>query len=393
MTFTSVSHLVVDAAFRRPTHRRPVWMMRQAGRYLPEYHEVRNRAGDFLTLCKTPELAAEVSLQPYKRFKVDAVIVFNDILVVPEAMGMELIFTDQGPKLPKPIRSTAALDALRVPEEGEGAAHVLETLRMLRHDLHDEVPLVGFAGGPWTLATYMVEGGGSREFEYIKSILYSRPDALHRLLQKLADTVTSYLTAQVRAGAQVLQIFDTWASTLQPDEYRAFALPYVQQIVRGVREAHSADALAATTGASSQVAGGGNGSVTDREADKPNPADPVELPPVPIIYYTNGGAGIFDDITEIGADCVSIDWRTDLGFAKQMALSRRVAVQGNLDPCVLLGTQDTIEKHVRRMLDTFGRAHGYIGNLGHGILKHTPPDNAGFFIKRFQELSQGYSSI
>ncbi len=342
--------LFIRACLRQPTERRPVWMMRQAGRYLPAYRATRARAGDFLTLCRTPELAAEVTLQPVDLMGVDAAILFSDILVVPEAMGMPLTFLEgEGPSFPEPVRSRADVAHLGRPDPEVELAYVCDAVRLIRKELAGRVPLIGFAGAPWTLATYMVEGGGSRNFERTKAMLYGEPETLHALLEKVADAVTAYLAAQIAAGAQAVQLFDTWGGILADAEFREFSLAYITRIVQEIPR-------------------------TDAHGER-----------VPVIVFVKGGGQWLTAIADTGCDVVGLDWTTDAKRARA-EIGDRVALQGNLDPCVLYAPTDAIMRQTERMLKRFGPAPGHIVNLGHGILPDIEPDHARAFIRAAQEF-------
>jgi uroporphyrinogen decarboxylase len=325
------------ACASQPVDRTPVWMMRQAGRYLPEYRAVREKT-DFLTLCKTPGLAAEVSLQPVRRFGMDACIVFSDILVPVEAMGATVEFGDAGPQLKQAIRTVADVDALRVPEPERDAPYVLETLALLRTALNNETALIGFAGAPFTLASYLVEGGASKSFARLKQLMYAEPLTLHALLAKLADTIADYCAAQVRAGAQAVQLFDTWAGELTPEAYKQFALPYQTVILERVRASG-----------------------------------------VPAILFVNGCAGVLESMAQAGADVLSIDWRIDLDAARER-VGDRFALQGNVDPTVLLSTPAAVAESARKAMRAAGPA-GHILNLGHGVLPATPLECAQALVE------------
>ena len=332
---------LIRACRRQEVDRAPVWMMRQAGRYMPEYRALRAKY-DFMTMCKTPELAAEVSLQPYEILGVDGVIMFSDILVPVEAMGMKLdIIESKGPVLEDPIRSDAQVDKLIIPDPIETMPFVMETIRMLRKRLDHEAPLIGFAGAPFTLASYMIEGGGTRNYAEIKRMMYREPETTHRLLDKLADTIILYINAQIEAGAQVVQLFDTWAGELSAADYEEFALPYEQKVFERIHRGPS--------GLS-----------------------------VPAILYINGCSHILEKMVESGANVLSIDWRIDLAEARRR-VDDKVALQGNLDPCELLGTPETITESVKEILRK-GGGLGHIVNLGHGILPMVPVENARAFI-------------
>jgi uroporphyrinogen decarboxylase len=339
-----MSDLFLRACRRQPVPRPPVWMMRQAGRYLPQYRAVRERA-DFLTMVGTPELAVEVTLQPVELVGVDAAIIFSDILVVPQAMGMKLSVDDGvGPRFHDPLRTKTDFARLRdvVPEEGLG--HVLEALRLARRELANRVPLIGFAGAPWTLLSYMVEGGGSKSFSLAKRLLVEDPGRAHALLSRLADAVGSFLIAQVEAGAQAIQLFDSWSGALGPRDFHEFALPYLARAAR----------LAKTAGA-------------------------------PVIAFAPGSGWALEEIArETGADVVGVDWQTDAADARRRLPPSEVALQGNLDPCWLYAAPDLIRKRTHQMLDSFG-GRSHIANLGHGILPDVPVGHARAFVEAVQE--------
>ena len=315
-----------------PVDTTPVWIMRQAGRYLPEYRATRAKAGDFLTLCKTPELACEVTLQPIDRLGVDAAILFSDILIPLEPMGMKLGFPNEGPRL-EPVRDEAGVRALRVPNAEETMPFVMDAVRLIRRALDGKVPLIGFAGAPFTMLTYAVEGQTGKQFAETKKLLYTAPAVAHQLLQKLTDTVADYLAAQIRAGAQVVQLFDSWVGQLAPEDFRAFAAPYVKKLVDALRPLGA-----------------------------------------PIIYFANDGGSLLADAAKLGADALGVDWRTPLDEARART-GDGVTLQGNLDPCLLFGPVAEIE---RRADDVLARAGGkrHVFNLGHGILPGTPPEHA-----------------
>jgi len=335
---------LLRALAREPVDRPPIWIMRQAGRYLPEYRAVRERAGSFLTLCQTPELACEVTLQPIDRFGLDAAIIFSDILTIPHAMGLGLHFvTGEGPRFERPVRDERAIGALAAPDPEEQLGYVMEALRVTRRALNGRVPLIGFSGSPWTLATYMVEGGSSRDFPTIKAMLYDRPELLHRLLTVLADAVTDYLNAQIAAGAQAVQIFDTWGGILAPDAYRAFSLAYMERIVSGL---------------------------TRRSDDRA----------VPVILFTKNGGQWLEDMAATGADALGLDWTTDIGEARHR-VGGRVALQGNMDPCVLYAAPDTIRRETERVLDRAGDRPGHVFNLGHGVHPAIDPEHVAVMVE------------
>ena len=341
------------ALARQPVDRTPVWMMRQAGRYLPEYREVRAQAGSFMDLCRNQELACEVTLQPLERFPLDAAILFSDILTIPDAMGLGLYFeTGEGPKFRKPVRTAAEVDALAVPDAERDLDYVMRAVSTIRRELNGRVPLIGFSGSPWTLATYMVEGASSKDFRHVKSMLYDAPDAMHRLLDKLAHAVTDYLNAQIRAGAQAVQIFDTWGGALSTPAYLEFSLRYMEQIVAGLIREH-------------------------------------EGRRVPVILFTKNGGQWLEDIAAAGSDAVGLDWTTELSSARER-VGHRVALQGNLDPNVLFARPSAIRAEVARTLDSYGPGPGHIFNLGHGINQFTDPDHVTAFMEALHDLSPAY---
>jgi uroporphyrinogen decarboxylase len=336
--------LMIRAALGEKVERTPVWMMRQAGRYLPEYRAVRADT-DFLTLCKTPELAVEVSLQPYRILGVDAVIMFSDILIPVEAMGQEVRLTEQkGPELPNPIRSRAQVDELIIPDPIEKTGFVMDVIQALRKELDGEVPLIGFAGAPWTLAAYMIEGGGSKNYARVKQMMYGNPATFHRLLDKIADTIILYLNAQIEAGAQMIQLFDSWAGELSAADYREFALPYEQKILQSLKGTR-----------------------------------------IPRTLFINGCGQFLDLMATSGAEVISIDWRVDLTSARSV-IGGGLTIQGNLDPCVLLSTPEVIASRTRELLEA-GGGRRHILNLGHGILPMTPVENARAFIQSAKSWS------
>ncbi len=344
---------LLRALLREPVDRTPVWMMRQAGRYLPEYRATREKAGDFLTLCKTPELACEVTLQPLRRYPLDAAILFSDILTIPDAMGLGLHFVEgEGPKFHHPLRSASAVEKLGVPDPETELGYVMNAVRVIRRELDGAVPLIGFSGSPWTLASYMVEGGGGHDFAIIKKMMYDSPNVLHALLGKLATAVRDYLNAQIKAGAQAVQIFDTWGGVLSPDCYALFSLSYIRQIVEGLIREH-------------------------------------EGRRVPVIVFTKGGGQWLEAMVGTGCDALGLDWTTDLDDAR-LRVGDRVALQGNLDPCVLFSSPASIRQHVAALLADFGSHDGHVFNLGHGILPSVDPEHAGAMITAVQELSPAY---
>ena len=340
--------LFLRACRRQKVERTPVWMMRQAGRYLPEYRAVRAKS-DFLTMCKTPSLAAEVTVQPVDIIGVDAAIVFSDILVIPEAMGMRLEMVDgEGPRLHDPIRSRHDVDELRTPDPATHLGFVLKALETSRRTLGGRVPLIGFSGSPWTLAAYMVEGGGSRDFRTIKRMMLEDPETLLALLTKITYTVRLYLEAQIAAGADAVQIFDTWGGTLTPDHYLKFSLDPIFEIV----------------------------STMHREG-------------APVIVFSKGANHSLPQQSQIGADVIGLDWTVDIAVARELT-GDRVALQGNLDPVFLYSAPDVIRREVRSILRKFGQSPGHVFNLGHGILPDVPVEHAKAFVRAVKEESPAF---
>lgn len=343
----------LKALLREPVDVTPVWMMRQAGRYLPEYRNSRAKAGNFLNLCKTPELACEVTMQPLHRFELDAAILFSDILTIPDAMGLGLYFEEgEGPRFEKPITRPADVDGLQIPDVEEELGYVMAAVSMIRRELHGKVPLIGFSGSPWTLATYMVEGGGTKDFAKVKGMMFDRPDLMHKLLDKLATTITAYLNAQIASGAQALMIFDTWGGILTPRDYKEFSLQYMQRIVDGLT----------------------------READGRK---------VPVVLFTKNGHCWLEEIANTGCDAIGLDWTIDIGDARQR-VGDRVALQGNMDPTVLYASPERIRKEVATILESYGNGPGHVFNLGHGIQQTVNPAHAEAFVNAVHELSKPY---
>lgn len=337
---------ILKAARREKTDRPPVWLMRQAGRYMAEYQAIRKQT-TFMGLCKNPKLAAEVTLQPYHRFGMDALIIFSDILVPVEAMGMKLDIVEKtGPVLEDPIRTQERLDALTIPDARKETGYVLDVINEVKSLVKDEVPVLGFGGAPWTLACYMVEGGSSKHFIELKKMMYNRPELLHALLEKITETIKHYLAAQLDTGVDMVQLFDTWAGELSRDDYREFALPYLKKIIDHLHSVSSK----------------------------------------PVILYTNGVAAILDDMIETGADCISVDWRIDLAEAKKR-IAGRTSIQGNVDPCVLFSSPQKVTEVVKATLEKFGGEPGLIFNLGHGILPTTPPASVEAFVNAVKSYS------
>lgn len=340
----------LKALARQPVDRTPIWMMRQAGRYLPEYRATRSQAGDFMSLCKNTELACEVTLQPLERYDLDAAILFSDILTIPDAMGLGLYFEEgEGPKFRKPVRTEADIEQLNVVDTASDLAYVTDAVAMIRRELHGRVPLIGFSGSPWTLATYMIEGQSSRDFARAKTMLYTQPELMHQLLDKLALSVIDYLNAQISAGAQVVQIFDTWGGALSHAAYLEFSLAYMQKIVSGlIKHAEGRD--------------------------------------VPVILFTKGGGHWLEAMAETGCDALGLDWTVDIGAARAR-IGNQVALQGNMDPAVLRSDPARIEAEVATILQSFGTGSGHIFNLGHGITPDIDPAHAKVFIDAVHKFS------
>ncbi len=344
---------LLRALLREPVDTTPVWMMRQAGRYLPEYRETRKKAGDFLSLCKNPELACEVTLQPLRRYPLDAAILFSDILTIPDAMGLGLYFGEgEGPRFERPVRAAADVEALGVPDPEGELRYVMDAVRVIRRELGGQVPLIGFSGSPWTLATYMVEGGGTKNFARSKGMMFDQPAIMHALLAKLADAVTVYLNAQVAAGAQALMLFDTWGGVLTPHDYEAFSLAYMRRIVEGLT----------------------------KEAEGRR---------VPVILFTKGGAQWLGRMADSGCDALGVDWTITLADARRQ-VDDRVALQGNMDPCLLYASEARIREEVARILESYGRGPGHVFNLGHGIHPDIDPSRPAAMIEAVHELSRAY---
>ncbi|MDQ2994552.1 MAG: uroporphyrinogen decarboxylase [Pseudomonadota bacterium] len=328
----------------------PVWMMRQAGRYLPEYRALRERHGSFMNVCKTPELACEVTLQPLARFDLDAAIIFSDILTIPDAMGLGLHFDKgEGPRFERPVQTKAAVEALGVPDMASDLRYVSDAIRLAVRELAGKMPLIGFSGSPWTIATYMVEGGTSKSFGVIKRMMFADPEILHSLLALLAKTVVEYLQAQIDAGVSAVMIFDTWGGVLSTREYMAFSLQYMREIVSALRK------------------------------------NPHNLN-IPIILFTKNGGQWLESLADTGCDALGLDWTTDLALARTR-VGAKVALQGNMDPAILYASPSRIREEVALILEQFGDNPGHVFNLGHGILPDVPPENAAVFIEAVHELS------
>lgn len=339
------------ALLRQPTDYTPVWLMRQAGRYLPEYCETRKRAGSFLQLCKSPALACEVTLQPLARYDLDAAILFSDILTVPDAMGLGLYFAEgEGPRFERPLKDEWEIRNLTVPDPHAELQYVMDAVAEIRRALSGSVPLIGFSGSPWTLACYMVEGGSSDDYRKVKTLAYSRPDLMHHVLEVTARAVVAYLNAQIEAGAQAVMIFDSWGGVLSEAAYREFSLRYLEQVVAGL--------------------------IREREGQR-----------VPSIVFTKGGGLWLEAIAAIGADAVGLDWTMDIGRARAL-VGDKVALQGNLDPAILFASPEAVAAETRRVLDAYGPGAGHVFNLGHGISQFTPPENVEVLVNTVHDYSR-----
>jgi len=353
-----VSELKNDRYLRallgQPVDKTPVWVMRQAGRYLPEYREVRAKAGDFMTLCSTPELACEVTLQPVRRFDLDAAIIFSDILTIPDAMGLGLHFVaGEGPKFNNVIHSATDIAKLGVPDMEDNLGYVMDAIRLARHEIDGKVPLIGFSGSPWTLACYMVEGGSSKDFAKVKGMLFDAPEQMHALLNVLADSVVAYLNAQIAAGAQSIMLFDTWGGALNTPNYQEFSLAYMQKIISGlIRESEGRT--------------------------------------VPVTLFTKGGGQWLELMANTGTDAIGLDWTTDLATARQR-VGDKVTLQGNMDPCVLYASSDRVEQEVASVLASFGQGEtGHVFNLGHGIHPTIGTEKMQRLVDSVHRLSEPY---
>jgi len=341
---------LMRALFRQPTAYTPVWLMRQAGRYLPEYNETRRRAGSFLALCKAPSLAAEVTLQPLERFPLDAAILFSDILTIPDAMGLGLYFAEgEGPRFERPLRDETSVAKLTAPDPSESLRYVTDAIGEVQRTLAGKVPLIGFCGSPYTLACYMVEGQASDDWHNVKLMLYERPALLHRVLETNTRAVAALLNAQIEAGVNVVMIFDTWGGSLSAASYREFSLEYIQRVLSQLKR--------------------GSGAAR-----------------VPVIVFTKGGAPWLEQIAATGCDCVGLDWSVDLGDARRR-IGAGAALQGNLDPAVLLTSPEVVRREVKKALESFGSGAGHVFNLGHGVSQLTPPENVAALVAAVRELS------
>tara|TARA_R110001592_G_scaffold108581_2_gene303246 strand:+ start:4575 stop:5639 length:1065 start_codon:yes stop_codon:yes gene_type:complete len=343
----------IRALLKQEVDKTPVWMMRQAGRYLPEYKATRAQAGDFMSLCRNADLACEVTLQPLRRFDLDAAILFSDILTIPDAMGLGLYFSEgEGPRFERPISCKKDVDNLIMPDPEGELQYVMNAVRTIRRDLKGEVPLIGFSGSPWTLATYMVEGSGSKFFTKIKKMAFAEPQTLHLLLDKLADSVIAYLNAQIAAGAQSVMVFDTWGGILSPRDYKDFSLQYMHKIVDGLTRSYDGQKI-------------------------------------PVTLFTKNGGQWIEQIADTGCDAIGLDWTIDIKEAKARVGSR-VALQGNMDPSMLYASPERIRQEVATILEGFGTGNGHVFNLGHGIHLDVPPENAKVFVDAVHELSTPY---
>ena len=348
-----INDRLLRALRREPVDVTPVWLMRQAGRYLPEYRATRSRAGDFMSLCQSPQLALEVTMQPLERFALDAAILFSDILTVPDAMGLGLYFEEgEGPRFRQPVTTPAAIEALPIPDAERDLGYVMDAVRLIRRELAGRVPLIGFSGSPWTLATYMVEGQSSRDFRTIKRMLLDQPEALELLLDKLTLAVTDYLNGQIAAGVQAVQIFDTWGGTLTTGWYERFSLRPMARIVAGL-----------------------------------NPAPDGSR--APVILFTKQGGLWLERIAATGCDALGLDWTVDIGEARAR-VGDRVALQGNLDPVVLYASPAAIRHEVGDILARYGAGNGHVFNLGHGIHPQIEPDHVAALVDAVHELSLPY---
>ncbi len=342
------------ALMRQPVDRTPVWMMRQAGRYLPEYRATRERAGNFMGLCGNPDMACEVTLQPLDRYpQIDAAILFSDILTIPDAMGLGLYFeTGEGPKFSKVVSTEKDIDALPVVDMDKDLTYVTDAVSLIRRELNGRVPLIGFSGSPWTLATYMIEGGSSKDYARTKELMYQQPQVFHKLIDKLVASVTAYLNAQIMAGAQAVQIFDSWGGALSHSAYHEFSLAPMQKIVDGLIKEHDGH-------------------------------------PIPVILFTKGGGQWLTSMADSGATALGLDWTTDIAYARHL-VGDKVALQGNMDPAILYTNPQRIREEVSTILQAYGNGSGHIFNLGHGVTPHATPENVGAFFEAVEELSVDY---
>ncbi len=345
--------IFLKALLKQPVDKTPVWMMRQAGRYLPEYRQVRAKAGSFLNLCTNPELACEVTLQPVERFDFDAAILFSDILTIPDAMGLGLYFSEgEGPKFERPVRTRADIEKLPIPDPATDLRYVPDAVSLIRKELNGRVPLIGFSGSPWTLATYMVEGGSSKSFQTVKAMLFEQPELMHQMLDKLARSVAAYLNAQIEAGVQAIMLFDTWGGVLSTEDYRDFSLNYARQ-VRALLN-------------------------TERDGQH-----------IPTVLFSKGGGLWLEMMADAGYDALGLDWQTDIAQARQR-VGDKVALQGNLDPIALYANPEVIRQKVGTILEKYGSGSGHVFNLGHGILPDANPEHVKAMVDAVHELSPQY---
>lgn len=348
-----INDTFIRALLKQPVTRTPVWMMRQAGRYLPEYRKVREQAGSFMNLCTNPELACEVTLQPLERFKFDAAILFSDILTIPDAMGLGLTFTEgEGPKFNKPISTAADIHNLKSPDPESELRYVMDAVRLIRKNLHGRVPLIGFSGSPWTLATYMVEGGSSKNFAKVKGLMYEQPQLMHLLLDKLSVAVAAYLNAQIAAGAQAVMLFDTWGGALSTEDYAEFSLRYARQ-VRSLLNTQ------------------------------------VEGQQIPTVLFSKGGGLWLESMADSGYDALGLDWQTNIQQARQR-VGAKVALQGNMDPVALYAKPEVIVEKVKTILQQYGNGSGHVFNLGHGILPDINPEHVKAMVDAVHQYSPAY---
>lgn len=344
---------LLRALRRQPIEYTPVWLMRQAGRYLAEYNETRAKAGNFLALCKNPDFATEVTMQPLARFPLDAAILFSDILTIPDAMGLGLYFAEgEGPMFERPLREERDIHALKVPDPNAELRYVMDAVSQIRCTLNNEVPLIGFSGSPFTLACYMVEGRGGTDFRQIKTMMYKQPELLHHILDKNAQAVTAYLNAQIESGAQVAMIFDTWGGALSHMAYQEFSLRYMKQILSGLKREQEGAC-------------------------------------VPSVVFTKGGGLWLESIADSGCDALGLDWTIDIGEARRR-VGNKVALQGNLDPSILFASEEVISHEVEQVLTNFGKGSGHVFNLGHGISQFTPPESAAALVTAVHSLSRQF---
>jgi uroporphyrinogen decarboxylase len=345
--------LLLRALCRQPVPRTPVWIMRQAGRYLPEYRAVREKAGDFMSLCSNPELACEVTLQPLRRFDLDAAIIFSDILTIPDAMGLGLHFVSgEGPQFERPVSSAADIRKLAVPDVAQKLGYVFDAVALTRRELDGKVPLIGFSGSPWTVATYMVEGRSSRDFEKIKGLVSNDPSSMEVLLDVIARTTIEYLNAQIESGAQAIMIFDTWGAALEGDDYRRFSLAAMQQIMHGLNRRKYGHTI-------------------------------------PVILFTKGAGPLLADMADTGCEALGVDWTTNLATARELT-GDKVALQGNLNPATLRESPEAIEEGVAEVLRSYGKGPGHVFNLGHGITPDIDPDKLAVLVDAVRKLSPEY---